>query len=264
MSWSNKIVIVTGGASGIGKEICTQLLAKDAIVYSIDINPCSLLGEKHFPSQFCVTDSERINALVSQILEKHQRIDFLFNNAGVGFAGEITEILKEEWQKSFDINLTGAINGINAIYPTMKKQGFGHIINTSSIAGLIAVPLLTPYTMTKHAIVGLSGALRLEAKSYGVNVSVLCPGVTDTAMLDSSSRVNIRRYFSNWTRVPYSTQKIVSQALAQIERNIGIILVPKRMKILWWLTKIYPRLTEKICLKAIASERTSRSIESLK
>ncbi len=256
MYWHNKVAIVTGGASGIGKEICSQLIKKGAIVYSVDINETFKISDQHYPHQFSVTDTDRMIALVETIINKHKQIDLLFNNAGIGHAGETTEITKEEWDHSIDVNLKGIIHGINAVYPIMKRQGFGQIINTSSIAGLIPVPLLAPYTATKHAIVGLSGALRMEAKASGIKVNVLCPGVTDTGLLDSSDRVNIRRFFSNWTKVPYTTEEVVTDALTQIKKDIGVIVVPKRMKRLWSVSKLFPSIVEKICLKAVNSERS--------
>ena len=108
----------------------------------------------------------------------------MVNNAGVAIGGLLEELDERHWSKALDVNLRGVINGVTAAYEVMRAQGSGHILNTASLAGLIPAPAMLPYTTTKHAVVGLSTALRAEAASQGVRVSVLCPGFVDTPLLD--------------------------------------------------------------------------------
>ena len=113
----------------------------------------------------------------------HGRIDVFYDNAGIAVAGGIEELTPEHWDSAIDVNLRGVIHGVEAVYPVMRAQGHGHIVITASLAGLIPVPLLGPYTVTKHAVVALARVLRLEAAASGVRVSALCPAFVQTPML---------------------------------------------------------------------------------
>lgn len=108
----------------------------------------------------------------------------MVNNAAVAFAGLHEELTHRHWDKAVAVNPNGVINGGSAAYPVMQRQRSGDILNTASLAGLIPAPAMLPYTTTRHAIVGLSTALRAQAASQGVSVSVLCPGFVDTPLLD--------------------------------------------------------------------------------
>jgi len=110
-------------------------------------------------------------------------IDLLFNNAGIAVGGGMADYDPEDWEDVIDVNLRGVANGVQAVYPIMIEQRSGQIVNTASIAGLIAAPSQGSYTASKHAVVGLTKALRVEAERFGVRASVLCPGVVRTPIL---------------------------------------------------------------------------------
>jgi NAD(P)-dependent dehydrogenase (short-subunit alcohol dehydrogenase family) len=114
----------------------------------------------------------------------------------------------QDWYQVFDVNLRGVANGVQAAYPVVLKQGFGHIVNTASMAGLMPSPLTVGYCATKHAVVGLSTSLRIEAAPFGVRVSVLCPGLIRTPVLENCGRfgkmlrplpIEVQR--KNWERL---------------------------------------------------------------
>jgi short-subunit dehydrogenase len=117
----------------------------------------------------------------------------MFNNAGVGLVGEVRDLDLEHWQQLLSVNLWGAIYGTISAYQVMVQQGTGHIINVSSIAGLVPTPLGTPYATSKHALVGLSTSLRAEAAGLGVRVSVVCPAFVRTGIYDRNRYVGLRR-----------------------------------------------------------------------
>ena len=117
--------------------------------------------------------------------DRHGRIDLFYDNAGIAVAGGIEELTPPHWDSAIDVNLRGVIHGVEAVYPVMRAQGHGHIVITASLAGLIPVPLLGPYTVTKHAVVALARVLRLEAAASGVKVTAVCPAFVDTPLLDN-------------------------------------------------------------------------------
>ena len=138
-----------------------------------------------------VRDASQVQALVEGAHRELGRIDYLFNNAGVNVCAELRDTTLEDWNLLIDVNLRGVVHGVHAAYPIMREQGFGHIINMASAAGLIPAAAEGAYGATKHAVVGLSSTLRIEAASFGVKVSVVCPGLVDTPILDSTKYVKL-------------------------------------------------------------------------
>ena len=185
-----KVSIVTGGASGIGRAIAVELIARGSHVVLADIDgeaalrAATELGSLASAATLDVADAAAVTALVRQVVADHGPLDVMVNNAGVAIGGLLEELDERHWTKAVDVNLRGVINGVTAAYEVMRAQGCGHILNTASLAGLIPAPAMLPYTTTKHAVVGLSTALRAEAAGVGVRVSVLCPGFVDTPLLD--------------------------------------------------------------------------------
>ena len=188
-SFRDKVAIVTGGASGIGKAVCEELARHGAIVTVADINEEGAIqvasaitanGEQADAVKLDVVNAEDVKKLVKDTAEKYDRLDYMFNNAGITIGGEVRDLSREHWQKILDVNLWGVIYGTTAAYKLMVQQGFGHIVNTASLAGLIPFPMQTMYTASKHAVVGLSRTLRLEGAELGVRVSVICPGAVES------------------------------------------------------------------------------------
>jgi NAD(P)-dependent dehydrogenase (short-subunit alcohol dehydrogenase family) len=189
-SFEPRVSIVTGGASGIGRAIATELVARGSHVVLADLDGAAAtraateLGPLASAATLDVVDAEAVTALVREVAAAHGRLDVMVNNAGIAIGGLLEELDDRHWTKALDVNLRGVINGVTAAYEVMRAQGSGHILNTASLAGLVPAPAMLPYTTTTHAVVGLSTALRAEAASRGVRVSVLCPGFVDTPLLD--------------------------------------------------------------------------------
>lgn len=263
--YQNKIVLITGAASGIGLALSKELLKYGSTVYMTDINlelvraEAKKLGPKANAIELDVVNRIDFKKVVEHILDQSERIDFLFNNAGIGYAGETFGYSFEDWDKIIDVNLKGGINGTAIIYPIMKSQGSGHIIFTASIAGLVPSAMLVPYATSKHAIVGLSRSLRLEATLYNIQVSVLCPGTIETPMLDNCTpidmdehlSINAREYLSSITGKPISTEKFAKKALIGISKNSELIFYPKKAKEIWRLSRFFPRVLEGLATIAL-------------
>ncbi|RZN80648.1 MAG: SDR family oxidoreductase [Winogradskyella sp.] len=172
----SKVVLITGGSSGIGKSIGEFLKAKDFIVYGTSRNPNNY-SESQFPLvALDVTKPETIITCVNEVLEKEGKIDVLVNNAGAGITGPMEEIPDEEIKRNFETNLFGPINVIKAVLPSMRKQKSGLVINITSIAGYMGLPYRGVYSASKGAFELVTEAFRMELKAFGVNMCNLAPG----------------------------------------------------------------------------------------
>ncbi len=193
MTFTGKQAIVTGAGSGIGASLCRALVAAGADVVCTDIDgdtaerTASALGERARAARLDVTDPAAVQAAVDDVVTRTGRLDLMFNNAGIVWGGDSELLTLDQWNAIIDVNIRGVVHGVAAAYPQMVKQGNGHIVNTASMAGLTAAGQITSYVMTKHAVVGLSLALRSEAAARGVGVLVVCPSAVETPILDKGA-----------------------------------------------------------------------------
>lgn len=271
--FADKIVIITGAASGIGRALGVELARLGAIVVMADVQANMLEGVvmsiakdgyKVKAKTLDVTNFEAVMALVKDTATEYGRLDYIFNNAGIAVGGEARDCSIDDWRNVLNVNLFGVINGVAAAYPLMVKQGFGHIINTSSIAGLAPFPYEIPYVASKHGVVGLSNALRIEGKDLGVNVSVVCPGLIKTPIYNTSKIIKINRdkfLESLPERFWITPEKCALQILHGVKRNKAIIVVTGLAKILWWLYRIYPGAIPWIMERAIKKSRIEIRID---
>jgi NAD(P)-dependent dehydrogenase (short-subunit alcohol dehydrogenase family) len=183
--FSGATAIITGGASGIGRAIAEELAVRgsDVVVADIQIENAHKIaadilasGGKANAMEVDVTDYPALERIVEQTIQRTGRLDYMFNNAGIGIIGDVCHYNIEDWNYILDVNLHGVINGVQAAYNVMMNQGFGHIVNTASLAGITPCSGMVSYCTTKHAVVALSTSLRGEALRRGIRVSVLCPG----------------------------------------------------------------------------------------
>lgn len=197
-----KVAIVTGGASGIEKAICNELVSKNVFVIISDINEQdgkafeAELNKEVINSRFVylnVTEFTSVERVLNDVYQEFGRLDYLFNNAGIAMYGELYDMSIEDWKEIVDINLWGVINGTQIGYKIMKEQGFGHIVNTASAAGLGPTPVSSAYSATKHAVVGLTTSLHYEAEEFGIKVSALCPTFVDTPIFDQAKAISINK-----------------------------------------------------------------------
>lgn len=257
------VAVITGGASGIGRALGEGLAQRGAHVVLADLQRelaedavagIRSRGASAAAAHLDVTDLAAVRRLVEETRSEHGRLDFMFNNAGIGAAGELIDQAVETWSRIIDVNLKGVIHGIHTAYPVMAEQGFGHIVNTASMQGLLPGPFTASYSTTKHAIVGLSKALRAEAAARGVRVSVICPGVIRTPLLaggthgillpsipEDRQRQAMRAYFERFR--PMDPGRFAAKVLRQVRRNRAIIVVPSWWKTLWWLDRASPALS---------------------
>jgi NAD(P)-dependent dehydrogenase (short-subunit alcohol dehydrogenase family) len=186
---TGRTAVVTGAASGIGRAMVERFAAEGMRVVLADIEPGALAeatdalvaaGADAIGVPTDVTDLASVQALAERAFQTYGRVHVLCNNAGVALWGGLESATHRDWQWAIGVNLWGVIHGVEAFVPRMIAQKEpGHVVNTASMAGLVATAGLGIYNTTKYAVVGLSETLAKDLKPYGIGVSVLCPmGVT--------------------------------------------------------------------------------------
>ena len=258
-TFEGAVAVVTGGASGIGRALGEALARRGARVVLADLQVdlaravaarIRETGGHATAAPLDVTDFAATNRLVQDTFRTEGRLDYVFNNAGIGIQGEARLYELEDWYRVLDVNLRGVVHGVQAAYPIMLRQGFGHIVNTASLAGLVPAPLVVGYTTTKHAVVGLSLALRIEAAAAGVRVSVLCPGVIRTpALIDGGKFGKLLQPVPQetqrdlWERQrPMDPNRFAEKALRAVARNRAIIIIPWWWRMVWWVNRLSPSM----------------------
>ena len=256
---AGQTAIVTGGASGIGRGLgeevaargCTVVLADRQLELTREV-AVELESRGHAASaaELDVRDLAAFETLAQQVRARFGRIDFLFNNAGIGVGGGMETYAPEDWDDVFDVNLRGVANGVQSVYPILIEQRSGQIINTASVAGLLPSPSQGSYTASKHAVVGLTKALRVEAKRFGVRASVLCPGVVRTPILTGGRFGRPKLALSDdemlrlWERFrPMAPELFARRAVDAVLRNEAVIVLPKWWKAFWYLERLSPPLS---------------------
>ena len=188
--FDDAVVVVTGGASGIGRGIALEAVARGAKVAIADVNDERLAstldelraGGADAMAVHCdVTSDAEVDALRDQVIERWGHVDLLCNNAGVAVMGPAERVLMEDWEWILQINVLGIVRGIRAFVPGMLERGRGHVLNTASVAGIWAYTWdAAPYITSKFAAYGLSEAIARRLHPHGIGVSVLCPGLITT------------------------------------------------------------------------------------
>ncbi|MCP4137031.1 MAG: SDR family oxidoreductase [bacterium] len=258
--FNNATAILTGGASGIGEALARELAARgcDVTITDLQIERAEELAAQVRSSgglitavKADVTDYSAMEKIIQDTAQRTGRLDYLFNNAGVVLGGEVCHYGIDDWNFIIDVNLKGVVNGIQAAYPIMIEQGFGHIVNTASMAGLVAGPGNTAYTTTKHAVVGLSNSMRCEASAKGVRVSALCPGFIRTPILDDAGKFGrvLFELTPEQKRIqneliekakPMDPELFAKKALDQVARNRPIVILPSFWKFIWMTQRMFP------------------------
>jgi NAD(P)-dependent dehydrogenase (short-subunit alcohol dehydrogenase family) len=269
VSFTGKQAIVTGAGSGIGAALCRALVGAGADVVCTDIDgeaaerTASALGDRARPGRLDVTDAAAVQATLDEVVARTGRLDLMFNNAGIVWGGDTELLTLEQWNAIIDVNVRGVVHGVAAAYPQMIKQGHGHIVNTASMAGLTAAGQITSYVMTKHAIVGMSLALRSEAAANGVGVLVVCPSAIETPLLEKGAIGGFdgRNYFlqGRSTKAAYPADRLAQDTLKAVERNKALLVRPRSAHGQWLFARLAPALMQRASIRFIASQRAHQA-----
>jgi len=239
--YKDKICIVTGANSGIGYAITEELLNRGAIVYMAGRNPEKIEKAAQKLSQYSdrihtvivdVTIQEQVENAIETTVEETGRLDFLFNNAGIGGTLQFETATPNDWKGIMNVNLWSVIYGVNVAVPIMLKQGFGHIINTSSIAGIVPAPFQALYCLTKFGVTGLTESLRYEYKEKNIHFSTICPANIATPIFKKSIDGTVHEE----VKIPddaIPADETAKQILDQLPEEKGIIIIPEELRPLW-------------------------------
>lgn len=248
---SGRTAVVTGAGSGIGRALALLLAERGATVHAVDVQGPAVelvvttirdAGGTAHAHTVDVADPDAVAALADRVFALGP-VDLLFNNAGVGHAGAVVDTPLADWQRVIEVNLLGVVHGVHAFLPRLvAQQRPAHIVNTASLAGLMPVPGLVPYSTTKAALVGMSDALDAELAGTGVRVSALCPGIIDTAIVATSTMrgpwaekqdATAERYAQRGT----APQVVARDALEGIARGLPMIASPRSQVLPAWAIK---------------------------
>jgi NAD(P)-dependent dehydrogenase (short-subunit alcohol dehydrogenase family) len=242
------VAVITGGASGIGLAVAERLLDRGMKLVLADIDEAKLRAVESRLTESgadvaavtCDTASEAsVTALAEAALERFGAAHLLFNNAGIAGIGDPWGGPIELWDRVIGINLYGVVHGIRSFLPIMTEQGVGHIVNTASMAGLLALPGAAPYNATKHGVVAISEGLFVELGSTGspVGVSVLCPGFVKTDLMhnepksvDSPIGDLIQEVLASGVEGGMAASGVADQVIAAIEAKQFWILTHEDMR----------------------------------
>jgi NADP-dependent 3-hydroxy acid dehydrogenase YdfG len=186
--FGGKVAVVTGASTGIGLGLSRNLLESGAEVYMSSRTPAHIAEAAESLRQY----GDKVHAQVLDVREEKAvadymdyvasrgRVDYLFCNAGVGFGQAYEATRREDWGTVFDVNLFGVVNCVHSLLPHLVKQGGGHLVLVSSVAGIAPLPYQTIYVASKHAVYGFARCLRHELEDHNIKVSVVCPGAVAT------------------------------------------------------------------------------------
>ncbi|MEP6748275.1 MAG: oxidoreductase [Bacteroidota bacterium] len=243
----NKVWFITGCSTGFGRELAIQVLQLGHQVAVTSRNPddikdiVSKFPDTSIAIQLDVTKSAEIKAAVQQAMNKFSRIDVLVNNAGIGYFGAIEESEEDQVRRMFDINFFGLANMTLEVLPVMRKQRSGHIVNISSIGGLVAFPAVGFYNATKFAVTGYSEALAKETAHLGIKVTIVAPSgfrtdwagrsannskivIADYAETAGANKETIRGYSGNQPGDPVRAARAIIKAVESSNPPLRLLL----------------------------------------
>jgi len=239
-SYDKKVAIVTGGGSGLGAALASELASRGARVVVADINEANAkvvagsIGNGAEARRVDVSNGNQVEELVSTTRAAYGSLDLIFNNAGTSSYGETTDVSLAEWERVLKVNLWGVILGAYSAYAVMKEQRAGKIINIGSGSVFTCDPLFGPYVTSKYGVVGFSRVLALEAEAYGIQVSVVCPGNIRTPML------GLRE--PSWITPAIPAPAAARRILDAVARGKKFIVFPLRWRLIWLLDRLHPSL----------------------
>ncbi len=242
--FSGKVVVITGAAHGLGEATAKAFAARGAKLALCDIDSDGLRevkgvlearGAEVMTDIVDVAQAWQVEEFSERVEKEFGQVDVLVNNAGVVLAGRLEDMALEDWQWIIGINMWGVIHGSHFFYPRMKRRGSGHIVNISSAAGLIPLPMLSAYSGTKSAVLSMTRVWRAEGALHGVGFTAVCPGIMNTNVSKSvrissggqrkppqQSQEKADRFLA---RKRYDPARVAEAIVRAVEKNKSVVPV---------------------------------------
>jgi NAD(P)-dependent dehydrogenase (short-subunit alcohol dehydrogenase family) len=272
--FQDKIAIVTGGGMGLGRALSEQLAKHGATVVIADIDRAAADrvaegvrqgGGRARAMPIDVSVPDQVVNLVGAAVSEFGRLDYMFNNAVTVIGGDARDISLAQWDRTLAVNLHGVVYGAVAAYQVMVKQGHGHIVNISSLSGLIPQPGNANYCTAKHGIVGFSLSLRFEGADLGVRVSCVCPGDMKTNIYENMTVMNVDRETivrvsrrSHFPLPQWTAEAAALEILRGVSQNKPMIIFPRAGRFVWRLYRAVPGLIYWISVRRMRMFRSVR------
>ena len=274
-TFKDKVAIVTGGGMGLGRALCQELARRGATIIPADINAEAAKrvaddivqqGGRACAFHVDVSKRDAVVDLVDEVVSTFGRLDYIFNNAALVIGGDTRDLSIEQYDRVIEVDLHGVVYGALAAYRVMVGQGHGHIVNVSSLSGIIPQPGNTPYSTSKWGVVGFSLALRFEGADLGVKVSCVCPGDMKTDIYENMTVINMdlatiehdsrRTHFllPQWT-----AQRAAHEILEGVSRNRVMIVFPWIGRVVWRLHRLAPAVIYWVTLRRMRIFRELRT-----
>ncbi|MBF6096618.1 SDR family NAD(P)-dependent oxidoreductase [Nocardia cyriacigeorgica] len=239
-----KVAVVTGATSEIGAALCRQLVTAGVCVVAADGDAARLRqlsqgldGAARYTQVVDAADDDRVRRLLTGTVADLGRLDYLFNTADLRIDADFGALPLGRWQDMVEVDLWGMVHGTRHGYAVMRAQGFGHIVNTVSVAGLLPTARSVAYAMTQHAVVGLTTSLRAEAAGTGVRISVAVPGATPTRSTEQPRKLLRRKPID--TLAP---DRAACAIMRGMRRNQQYIIVPRYSRAMIAAYRWFPNL----------------------
>lgn len=261
-SWQGKVAIVTGGSRGLGLVLARELAQRGARVaicartqedVDISVNELRALGGEVMGLACDVRDEWQVRGFAHAVLQRWGTIDLLFNVAGIMQVGPLEAMTVDDFREAMDINCFGALHTTFAVLPTMRRRGWGRIVNVASIGGKRAVPHMIPYDMSKFALVGLSTGLRTELAKDNILVTTACPSLMRTGSPRNATFKGRHReeyaWFSIGGSLPLaaiSAESAAAQILRACQNGAGEVFICNSFSPPVWASQLAPTLTNEV------------------
>lgn len=267
-SLADKVVVVTGAGSGIGRATALAFATEGARIVATDLHQDRLdsltveLGARALlVRQVDVADRDAMAALAAAVHERVPAADVVVNNAGVSIGGPFLDTTLDDWDWLLGINLRGVVHGCHFFAPRMVERGAGHIVNIASILGIYAAPNVTAYGASKFAVLGFSQSLRTELAPHGIGVTAICPGMIDTQIVAdgrmTGAVASTKGKLVSMFKKGLPPAAVAAAIVDAVHTNPAVRTVGKDAWAMAALTRVAPAVTRR--LGALVSNRLRRT-----